>query len=256
MRTLCAFIKKEWMEQIRSGKFLILIIVFGLFGVMNPAIAKLTPWLMDMLSETMAESGMTVTAVEVDAMTSWVQFFKNIPMGLIVFVLMQAGIFTKEYQSGTLVLSLTKGLRRRNVVLAKSIVLMVLWSVYYWLSYGITYGYNTYFWDNSIAKHLSFSVLCWWVFGLWIIAFIVFFSTLSKASSGVLLGVGAMVMVSYFLSLIPKLGKYLPTLLLDGNSLIYGAKEPADYMVALIIVIITGIFGIGISIPILNKKNI
>ena len=96
MRTLFAFIKKEWMEQTRSGKLLILAIIFGLFGVMNPAIAKLTPWLMDMLSESLAESGMTVTEVQVDALTSWVQFFKNIPMALIVFVLMQAGILPKN----------------------------------------------------------------------------------------------------------------------------------------------------------------
>ena len=177
-------------------------------------------------------------------------------MALIVFVLMQAGIFTKEYQSGTLILALTKGLKRRTVVFAKSIILSVLWSLYYWLCFGITYGYNAYFWDNSIAKNLGFSAVCWWVFGLWIIVSIVFFSALSKANRGVLLGVGAMVMVPYFLSLIPKLGKYLPTLLMDGNSLIYAAKEPVDYMVALIIVIITGIFGIGISVPILNKKNI
>ena len=159
MRTLFAFIKKEWMEQVRSGKFLILLIVFGLFGIMNPAIAKLTPWLMEMFSDAVAESGMILGEVQVDAMTSWVQFFKNIPMGLIVFVLLQGGIFTKEYQSGTLILALTKGLKRRTVVLAKMIVLNVLWSLCYWLSFGITYIYTAYFWDNSIAKNLGFSLL-------------------------------------------------------------------------------------------------
>ena len=48
MTQLMAFIKKEWMELLRTGKFIIIVILFMIFGVMNPAIAKLTPWLMKM----------------------------------------------------------------------------------------------------------------------------------------------------------------------------------------------------------------
>ena len=42
-----------------------------------------------------------------------------------------------------------------------------------WLCYAITYGYNAYFWDNSVAKNLMFSVLCWYLFGLFVIALII-----------------------------------------------------------------------------------
>ena len=105
--------------------------MFVAIGIMNPAIAKLTPWMFELLADTLKESGMTVTEVPVDALTSWTQFYKNIPMALIVFVLMESSIFTKEYQSGTLVLTLTKGLERYKVVLAKTFVLTVLWSVGY-----------------------------------------------------------------------------------------------------------------------------
>jgi ABC-2 type transport system permease protein len=75
MRALIAFFKKEMTEQARSGKLLFLVILFILFGVMNPAIAKLTPWLLETMSESLESSGMTVTAVTVTAMDSWVQFF-------------------------------------------------------------------------------------------------------------------------------------------------------------------------------------
>ena len=118
MKTLIAFTKKEFMEQRRSGKLLFLTILFVLFGIMNPAIAKLTPWLMEMFADSLAQSGMTVTDVTVTAMDSWVQFFKNIPMALIAFVLLEGSIFTKEYQAGTLILSLTKGLPRKTVVIS------------------------------------------------------------------------------------------------------------------------------------------
>ena len=256
MRAFLAFIKKEWMEQLRSSRIIVLTIIFVMFGIMNPAIAKLTPWLFEVMAESLEESGMVVTTVEVDAMTSWVQFFKNVPMALIVFVLMQSSIFTKEYQSGTLVLALTKGLHRYKVVFSKAAVLIIMWTGLYWMHYGITYVYNDYFWDNSVAKNLVFSVTCWWVFGLWVIALQVLFSTIASANTGVMVGTGAVVVISYMISLLPKLSKYMPTLLMDGNSLIYGVKEEQDYTIALIVVLVTGLICIVASVPILNKKRI
>ena len=256
MRAFLAVFKKEWMEQLRSSRLVILTILFVMFGIMNPAIAKLTPWLFEVMSESLEESGMVVTTVEVDAMTSWVQFFKNVPMALIIFVLMQSSIFSKEYQTGTLVLALTKGLHRYKVVLSKAAVLILMWTGLYWMHCGITYVYNDYFWDNSVAENLLFSVVCWWIFGLWVIAQMVLFSAITNANTGVLVGTGAVVFGFYMISLLPKLTKYMPTLLIDGNSLIYGAKDVEDYTIALIVTLITVFICIIISIPILDKKRI
>lgn len=256
MRAFLAFLKKEWMEQLRSSRFIILTIIFVMFGIMNPAIAKLTPWLFEVMAESLEESGMVVTTVEVDAMTSWVQFFKNVPMALIVFVLMQSNIFTKEYQSGTLVLALTKGLHRYKVVLSKAVVLVLMWTGFYWMHYGITYVYNDYFWDNAVAKNLLFSVTCWWMFGLWVIALQVLFSTIASANTGVMVGTGAVVVASYVVGLLPKLSKYMPTLLMDGNSLIYATKDADDYTIAFFVTLVTIVLCIVASIPVMNKKRI
>lgn len=256
MRAFVAFMKKEWMEQVRSGRLIILGIVFVIFGIMNPAIAKLTPWLFEVMAESLEESGMIVTTVEVDAMTSWVQFFKNVPMALIVFVLLESSIFTKEYQSGTLILALTKGLHRTTVLCAKSVSLVVLWTVLYWMHYGITYVYNDFFWDNAIAKNLTFSAVCWWLFGIWTIALMVLFSTIAFTNIVVLAGTGAVAFGCYLIGMLPKIGKYLPSLLMDGNSLIYGAKEPEDYLAALVALMVSGVVCIGFSISILNHKRI
>jgi ABC-2 type transport system permease protein len=161
MRAFIAFFKKEILESFRCGRFTILGILFLAFGIMNPAIAKLTPWLLETLAAELEESGMTVTAVTVDALTSWTQFFKNIPMALIAFVLIYGGIFVKEYEKGTLVLMLTKGLARYKVILSKAAVILLVWSAGYWMCFAVTYGYNAYFWDNSVAQNLIFSVVCW-----------------------------------------------------------------------------------------------
>ncbi|MBR5247467.1 MAG: ABC transporter permease subunit [Lachnospiraceae bacterium] len=256
MKSLLAFIKKETMEQLRSGRLIILGILFILLGIMNPAVAKLTPWLLEVLADSLAESGMIVTSVTVTAMDSWMQFFKNIPMGLIAFILLQSSIFTKEYQSGTLVLALTKGIQRYKVVISKTVVLAVLWTFGYWVCFGITYGYNAYFWDNSVVQNLLFSVVCWWLFGVWVIALLILFSTIAKSNTDVLVGTGSVVLVSYLLGLLPKLREYLPTLLTDGNFLIYGVEEAAIYVVSLIIALATSLICFVMSIPIFNKKQL
>lgn len=254
MRALFAFVKKELTEQARSGKLLFMTILFVLLGIMNPAIAKLTPWLLETMADTLATSGMTVTTVTVSAMDSWVQFFKNVPMGLIAFVLMQSNIFTKEYQSGTLILTLTKGLRRSHVVLAKTAVLMVLWTAAYWLYFAITYLYNAYFWDNTVAQNLTFSVLCWWLFGLFTVALVTLFSVLCTGNTGVLLGTGGVVLVSSLVSLLPDVSKYLPTRLMDGTSLIYGAAGVEDYTAALIITAVATVVCPLVSLPVFDRK--
>ena len=256
MKSLIAFLKKEIMEQIRSGKIMILGILFVMFGIMNPAIAKLTPWIMEIFAESLEGSGIIVTEVTVTALDSWMQFYKNIPMALIVFILLQSSIFTKEYGSGTLILSLTKGLQRFKVVVSKTAVSTLLWTACYWLCFGITYVYNAYFWDNSIAENIGFSAFCWWLFGIWVISLAVLFSTVANANTGVLLGTGSVVLASYLVGLLPKINKYMPTFLTDGNSLIYGIAEPKTYTAAIMITAVSGLICFAVSIPVFNKKQL
>ena len=256
MRAWIAFFKKELTEQIRAGRLLLLGILFALFGMMNPAIAKLTPWMLEMFAESLAESGMTVNAVTVTALDSWMQFFKNVPMALIAFVLLESDIFTKEYRTGTLVLSLTKGLRRPTVVSAKAAVLTGLWTAGYWLCFGITYAYNAYFWDNAVAQNLLFSVVCWWLFGLWVVALVTVFSTVFRANTGVLAGTGGVVLAAYLLGMLPKWGKAFPTRLAEGTALVYGTAEPQAYTAALAVTVITAVACLAVSVPLFNKKNL
>lgn len=255
MKSLLSFMKKEYLEAIRTGKIVILALLFVLFGIMNPAIAKLTPWMMEMLSDTMAESGLVVTNISVDAMTSWTQFFKNIPIALIAFILIFSDIFTKEYKSGTLLLVLTKGLSRYKVVLAKTSLLWSLWTLGYGICFAITYGYNAYFWDNSVAQHLFFSVAIWWLFGIWVICLIVLFSSLLLNNTSVSLCTGGIVVFAYLLSIIPKTKEYSPVILMNTNSLLIGMDGTDAYIKAIVITIILCIICIAVSIPIINKKQ-
>ena len=256
MRSFLAFLKKEALGQLRSGKLYILAGLFVLFGLMNPAVAKLTPLLLEAMADSLAQTGMSVTVTEVSVLDSWVQFFKNIPMALIVFVILESSIFTGEYRSGTLVLSLTKGLDRYKVLIAKSVTLAALWTVGFWLCFGISYGCNEFFWSNQDARHLLFSVACWWVFGLWVSVLVVLFSSVFSSNIGVLGSVAGTVAVSYLPSLLPKLAKYTPTFLLGGSALNAGLAQPQDYSRTLGITVVLTVLCFCISIPLFNKKQL
>ncbi len=256
MKPLFTFLKKEYLEAARTGKLMILTLLFVLFGIMNPALAKLTPWVMEMVSDTIAESGLLVTNIQVDAMTSWTQFFKNIPMALIAYVLIFSDIFTKEYKSGTLLLVLTKGLSRYKVVLAKTVLLLSLWTLGYGLCFGITYGYNAYFWDNGIAHHLFFSAAIWWLFGVWVISLIVLFSSLLQNNTGVSLCTGGTAALAYLLGILPKVQAYSPAMLLDSNSLLMGTEETDTYLKAIVVTAALCIVCVAVSFPVFNKKQL
>ena len=256
MKSLIAFLKKEYLDQLRSGKIAIMVLITVFFGIMNPITAKITPIILESMAESLAASGMVINAVEVSALDSWMQFFKNAPMLLIFFVLLQASIFTKEYSSGTLVLSLTKGLDRYKVVLAKISVLTDLWTALYAVYFLLTLIPTAILWDNSVAQNLGFAVICWWVFGIFILTLVALFSVLVKSMAGVIISSGGVVFLFSLISAIPKVGKYLPNFLSDGTSLVYGTAEVGDYIPALIITAIASVICFAASFPIFNKKSI
>ena len=256
MKPLFAFMKKEYLETARTGRLMILVLLFALFGVMNPAIAKLTPRLMEMLSGALAESGLTVANVQVDAMTSWTQFFKNIPLALIAFALLFSDSFTKEYRSGTLLLALTKGLARYKVVLAKTVLLLSLWTWGYGLCFSITYGYTAYFWDNGIVEHLFLAAAMWWLFGVWVIGLVVLFSSLLQSNTAVILCTGGAVLLAYLLRIVPQAKAYSPALLMNANPLLTGAEAAEAYLKALVAAAVSAVIWIAISIFDMNKRQV
>jgi ABC-2 type transport system permease protein len=256
MSTWMAFLKKEWIELVRSGKFFILILMASLFGIMNPAIAKLTPWLMNTMSDSLQESGIVVADMTVDAMTSWTQFYKNMPMALIIVGLMLGSTFTLEYQKGTLILALTKGLSRRKVYGAKSLICVGLWTLCFWLSYGITWLYNSYYWDNSTVSSLIPSAALFWLFGVWIFLLIVFFSTVFSEVSGVLAGTGIVLLASYIGGIFPKVQPYLPTKLLESQALLTQSMELSDFSWAMAVTFLLAVAAGITGMILFDKKKI
>lgn len=256
MRQLTAFIQKEFTEVTRNSKLLICAIIFILLGIMNPAIAKITPWLVEQFSNATSGAGMLIQTMEISALTSWEQFFKNMPMGIVFFVLMFSGIVAAELQKGTLINIVTKGMPRWKIMVSKLILLLVLWTGMYFASYIITYVYNDFYWDNDTVNNIFFSVFCLYLFGVWLISLIILMSALADNSAAVSIGVCGVFLLSYLLGIIPTVQDYLPTKLKGSSSLIYELAKPADFTGAIVVVAIWSLADIIMGIFIFNKKNL
>ena len=126
MNGFTAFLRKEFTEQLRTYKLLIMLIVFTIFGMMSPLLAKLMPEIFASLGT----EGLTINFPEPTYMDAYAQLFKNVTqMGVIVLLLVFAGSMSQELSRGTLVNVLAKGLPRIAVVLSKFVACLTLWAI-------------------------------------------------------------------------------------------------------------------------------
>lgn len=255
MNVFFAFLKKEFFELSRSGKLLIFGFIFVLFGIMNPAVAKLTPWILEQSADSFSQ-GIVIGEVTVTAMDSWGQFVKNIPMAMIVMMIMFSSTFTGEYSKGTLIPIVTKGLSRNSIVISKTSVMIITWSIGFGLCFGITYGYTVYYWDNSVVNNLAFMAFCWWIMGIFLICVLTLFSAFATSSPQVMAGVGGVYAVMYIMSMFSKIKEYLPTFILNSSSLITEQSKPDDYFNAIMITIALSVLSLLASLPITHKRQL
>ncbi|NLG89086.1 MAG: ABC transporter permease subunit [Clostridiaceae bacterium] len=249
-----AFLKKEVIEYIRTYKLFIMLIVFAVFGITNPLMAKLMPEIL----ESLATDGVIITFPEPTAYDAWTQFFKNATqIGLVVIVILFSGILSSELSKGTLINLLTKGLSRTAVILSKFTCMVMAWTVSIALCFGLTYGYTMYLFPEDQTSNLLFSVLCLWLFGLFLLAALLFSASLTKSNYGCLLITGVVVLVCMLMNIIPALHKYNPiSLSTDNIGLIVNSIDVTSlYSVILISCLLSLIF-VSLSVLIFRKKQL
>lgn len=254
MRGYIAFIKKELMEQWRTFKWLIVLAVFFLFGMMSPLTAKLMPEILKNLDM----GGVTIVLPEPVMTDAYSQFFKNMTqMGIVVLLLVFGGSLSGELTRGTLVNILAKGLPRHTVILSKYLASLILWTLGYALSVLTAYGYTAYLFKEGEAQNLLFSVFCLWLFGCFLLALILLSATIAAGGFGGLilsaLGLALMLLLNIF----PMVQKYNPiTLASDNMDLILGNQTISGLMVTIwITLVLTGSSLLG-AILIFRKRKI
>lgn len=253
MSGFTAFMKKEFCEFVRTYKLLIMVTVFLLLGMMNPIIAKITPMLMD----TFLPEGMVLNLPEPSALDSWMQFYKNVPqMGLVILLIVYSGIMANEFANGTLINILTKGLPRKTVILAKFTTAILNWTGAYALCFGVSYVYTEYFWSGANLPNISFAAFCLWLFGVLLLAIVLFGGVLVKSNYGSLLLSGGVVIILYLLNIVPRLAEVNPVMLVSGMSLISGQSVVSDFIMPLIMALTITFLFIVSAIVIFDRKQI
>ena len=254
MRAYLAFTRKEFSEYLRTYKLFVLATVFLLFGFMNPVVAKVMP---ELLNKVLPE-GMTINLGTPTALDSWAQFFKNISqMGTIVVIIVLSGIMANEFSRGTLINMLTKGLSRPTVILAKFTAATVLWTLIYGLCFAVTYFYTAYFWSMDGIVNMFLSVVSLWLFGVLLVALLIFGGVLFINIYGSLLLTGGAVVFLMLLNIAPAVQKYNPMTLSTGNmALLTAQKASSDFMPAIFICTAAIIALLIASIALFNKKQI
>ncbi|GKV63904.1 MULTISPECIES: ABC transporter permease [unclassified Sporosarcina] len=226
MNRWIGFFKKEWTESVKTYKLLLVLCIFGFLGVLNPFTAKIMPVVM----ENFLPEGTVLNLPEPVALDSWLQFFKNVPqLGLTVFILLFSTMMSKELEKGTLIILLTKGLRRSTVITSKFSLALGYWTMALTLSFFITYAYTAFYWDQSGLPHLFFAVCCLYLFGILLLAVTLWGNTYFASSYGGILVTFIGLIVLFTVSIFPTDTLWNPlTLATAGPALLTGEMAPAD----------------------------
>lgn len=221
-----AFTKKEFMEQLRSYKALILIAVLFLFGMASPLLAKMMP----VIFSQMSVQGISITIPKPTLLDAWGQFFKNMrQMGIIVVLLVFSGTLSQEVTKNTLILPISKGLSRNAVILSKYFASIISWTFSYALAGVTACGYTFYLFGRFSAPHLLFSLFCLWLFGAFLLAIMMLAGTVASGNYGGLLLTAAILAIMLAVDAFPRINKWNPlTLASDNSSLLLNAITVGD----------------------------
>ncbi len=252
MKGYIAFVKKEFTENMKNYRFIVLFAVFLIFGIMSAFLAKFTP---EILSALAADMEMTSEPVALDA---WKQFYKNISsVGFSAFIILFGSCLSNEYSKGTLVLMITKGLSRKAVILAKYTVAATLMTISYWIAYVAAYGYTALLWNNTNLSNVALAAFSLWIAGFLYLSILMIGCVIFKQIFTSILFTGGIVALISLLEMIEPIEKFNPFILTSKNiDLISGEVIPAEFVIPAFISIILSIFGLLVAIRLFNKKQL
>lgn len=254
MRSFLVFLKKEFVEQVKTYKAIILLAVFLIFGMMSPLLAKLTPEIF----KSMKMEGMQFTIPDPTFIDAYGQFFKNLSqMGFIVILLVFSGMISQEISRGTLINILSKGLSRTSVVLSKFVAAVTTWTVCYVISVLTCFGYTFYLFGSHSPSNFFLSLFTMWLFGIFVLALITLCSAVVSGNYGGLLLSGGVLGILLILGAFPNIVRFNPTFLASCNTgLLSNTADKGDVFTAMFVTVIAIVLCLVLAVLSFNKKKL
>lgn len=254
MRIFLSLLKKEAIEGARTKKMISTFILFLFIGLISPLTAKLTP----MMLQSIATGNIDINVAPPSEIDSWTQFFKNISqIGMFGLAIILSTQMANEFQKGTLINLLSKGLSRYQVVLSKIFYNFILWFIAYFCSFILTYFYTKYFFGISFPiRNILMAALLPFIFGLFLISLEILAGVISGNVIGTLILTTIGIVIQLILSIRDEIVKYMPIALIGKPVNLIKGIGYDDYYVPIITGSILLILCIVISIAVINKKQI
>jgi ABC-2 type transport system permease protein len=215
MKGFGVLLGKELREQIRTYRLPVAAIVFLLFGISSPVLARYTKELLNLLGS-QATGGIRFVLPDPTAADAIGQLLKNVgQFGILMAILLAMGVVATEKERGTAALILTKPASRLSFLLAKLVAIAVTLGVSVGVAFVFGWIYTVALFDNaglSLAGYVAMAVFLW----LTILAYAsltLLGSTLTSSTAG---GAGfgfVALIVTGVVAALPTIGAFMPTAL-------------------------------------------
>jgi ABC-2 type transport system permease protein len=216
-----ASLRKEWLEQWRTYRLLVVAAILVAFGMASPLLAKFMPELLKAVPGGEQFAGLIPPPTIADAVG---QYIKNTSQfAVILALLVTMGAVAQEKDKGTAAMMLVKPLPRSAFVLAKFCAISVTFLLSVTLAGLAAYFYTlVLFGALDLGRWLALNGLIW-LYTLFYVAATLLFSTLVRSQAAAIgLGFGVILLLS-IIGAVPALGQYLPAQLVTwGAGLLLG----------------------------------
>lgn len=226
--------------------------VFLVFGIMSPFLAKFTPEILSALAADME------TTSEPTALDAWKQFYKNISgVGFSAFIILFGSCLSNEYSKGTLVLMVTKGLSRKAVILAKYTAAAALMTVSYWIGYAAAYGYTALLWQDTDLSNVFLAAFSLWLVSFQYLSILMIGCVIFKQTFTGILFTGGIAALISLLGMVEPIAGCNPFILTSKNvDLISGEVVPSEFIIPALISVGLSVLGLLTTIRLFNKKQL
>jgi len=233
-------LRKEFKEQFKTNKILIVAAVFLFFGLSTPVMTKYLPEIIKSMPSTGGIIIEMPTPTSNDALVSYTSDISQ--FGVLMAVLVAMGAIAKEVESGTAAMVLSKPVGRLAFILAKLkaegftfLVALILGGLACW-------GYTVLLFGDANALGFLYQNLLLGLFFALCLGITLFFSSLMKSQ---LAAGGLAIALIIFLSAIsglPWVGRFLPGQLINwGNRLVLGQPGAGEWGAVIAVALLTAL---------------
>lgn len=201
-------LRKEVLEQLRTRRSPVVLIVFTLLGLVSPVVARY----MGEILEVAGGTEFQIVLPDPEARDAVVQLTRNLgQFGVLITILVTMGAVAGEKDRGTAVFILTKPLGREAFLGAKLTAIALLLALATALAGAACWVYTAILFEPlPLAGYVAAMALVW--LSLLVFAAITFLASVVAPSTLVAGGLGlAALLLSGFLAVVPNLASYLPT---------------------------------------------